>query len=148
MASRLDLDCVVKNLLDVTPAQLVNESDLIGIHKTRVAHHIASVRQIDCQNRATAILDRACPVVMELFGVVRPLVPTWELILKVGKHLWISRHNVFKAPMLRTLLYHPDLAVALDNFSLDFTDLFVFENFDRQFTFEYLGADLRDTLRA
>ena len=109
----------------------MNESDLIGIHKAWVAHHIAPVRQIDCKNRATTILDRACPVVMELFVVVRPLVATRELILKVGKHLWISRHNVFKAPMLRALLDHPDLAVTLDNFSLDFTDFFVLENFDR-----------------
>ena len=71
LPARLDRDGVVEDLLDVFPAQLVDEPDLVRVHEAGVAHHVAAVRQVDGQHRAAAVLDGAAAVVVELLVVVR-----------------------------------------------------------------------------
>ena len=48
---RLDRDRVVEQRLDLFPAELVHEPDLVRVHEARVAHHVAAVRQVDRQHR-------------------------------------------------------------------------------------------------
>ena len=50
--------------------QLMHEADLVRVHEARVAHHVAAVGQVDGQNRAAAVLDRAGAVIVQLFVVV------------------------------------------------------------------------------
>ena len=56
---RLDRDGIVEQRLDVFPAQLVDEPDLVRVHEARVAHHVAAVGQVDRQHRTAAVLDRS-----------------------------------------------------------------------------------------
>src|SRR5579871_2796361 len=39
----LDAECVVKQRLDFVPGQFMYKSDLVGVHETRVTHHVAAV---------------------------------------------------------------------------------------------------------
>ena len=55
LAARLDGDRVVENLLDVFPGQLMDEPDLVCIHETWIAHHVAAVGQVDGQHRPAAV---------------------------------------------------------------------------------------------
>ena len=47
---RLDRDGIVEDLPDILPAQLMHESDLVGVHEARIAHHVAPVGQIHGQH--------------------------------------------------------------------------------------------------
>ena len=61
----------------------MDEPDLVCVHKARVAHHVAPVRQIHGQYRATAVLDGACPVVMNVPVVVGANITAREGLLQV-----------------------------------------------------------------
>jgi hypothetical protein len=50
--------------------------------------------------------------------------------------------------VLRAVLDHPDLAVALDDLRLDLADFFVHQNVDRQMAVENLLANFRHALGA
>ncbi len=59
LAARLDGDGVVQHRLDVFPAQLVDEADLVGVHEAGIAHHVAAIGQVDGQHRAASVLHGA-----------------------------------------------------------------------------------------
>ena len=109
--------------------QLMDEADLVGIHEARVAHHVAAVREIDGQNRAAAVLDGAGAVVVELLVVVGADVAAGEALFQVREERRIDRHHVFEVAVLRAILHHQDLAVALDDLRFDFADLLVQQDF-------------------
>ena len=92
----LDADGVVEHLLDVVPGQLVDEADLVGVHEARVAHHVAAVGQVDGEHRATAVLDGAAAVVVQLLVVVGAHVAAREDVLEVLEEVGVDGHHVFE----------------------------------------------------
>ena len=103
----------------------MDEPDLVGIHEARIAHHVAAVREIDGQDRSAAVLNGAGAVVVELLVVVSADVTAGEALFQVPEERRVDRHDVFKMTVLRAILHHQDLAVALDNLRLDFADFLV-----------------------
>ena len=128
LAARLDLDRVVQNRLDLFPLELVDESDLVGVHEARVAHHVAAVRQIHCQHRPAAPLNGRRAVVVQVLVVMGANVAARELRLDVLEELGIDRHEVLGLAVPRTLLDHPDLVVPLHDRGLDLADLLGLED--------------------
>jgi hypothetical protein len=126
----------------------VDEANLVGIHEARIAHHVATVREIHRQNGAAAPLHGRRAVVVQLLIVVRAHVAAGKHGFDVPEHLRINRHYVFEVAMLGAVLHHQDLAVALDDLSFDLTDFFVQKDFVRKFAVENLLADLGDAARA
>jgi hypothetical protein len=143
LTARLDRDRVVEHRLDVFPRELVDEADLVGIHEARVAHHVATVSQVDGQHRPAAVLHRARTVVVELFVVVRADVAAGEALFQVLEERRVDRHDVFEVAVLRAVLHHQDLAVALDDGGFDLANLFIQQDFVRQLAVDNLLPDLR-----
>ncbi|MCG3162575.1 MAG: hypothetical protein JMDDDDMK_03854 [Acidobacteria bacterium] len=143
-----DLNCVVQNLFDIIPAQLVNEADLVGVHETRVAHHVAAVRQVNRQHRAAAVLDRRGGVVVNVRVVVRVNVASGIHRFDVLQELGVHRHLIFDVTVNGAILDHPDFVVAFDDCRFDLAGLFlnqfpgVFAIFDDTLArlFDALGA--------
>ncbi len=126
----------------------MHETDLVGIHEARIAHHVAAVGQIDGQHRSAAVSDGARAVVVQLFVVVGANVAAREHVFQVLEERRIGGHHVFEVSVDGAVLHHQDLAVALDDGRLDFANLLVAQDFDRQLAVEDLLADFRDALRA
>src|ERR1043166_827424 len=101
----------------------MDKANLIGIHEAGVAHHVATISEIYRQHGATAILDGAGTVVVQLFVVVRGDISTWEHGFDVRQKLGVDRHNVLEVSVNWAILNHPNLAVALDDLRLDLADL-------------------------
>ena len=118
-------DRVVEQGPDVLPRQLVHEPDLVGVHEARVAHHVAAVGQVDRQHRAAAVLDGAAAMVVQLLVVVRAHVAARERVFEVLEEGRVHGHHVLEMAVLRAVLDHQDLAVALDDLRLDLADLLV-----------------------
>ena len=62
---------------------------------------------------------------MEILIVVRGNVPAGELRFDPFQEVGIERHYVLVMAVLRTILHHPDLSVALDDLRLDLPDFLV-----------------------
>ena len=130
LPARLDGDGVVEDLLDVFPAQLVDEADLVRVHEAGIAHHVAAVGQIDRQHRPAAVLDRAAAMVVQLLVVVRLNIAAGKHLLEVLEEVGIHRHHVLEVAVDGAILHHQNLAVALENRRLDLADLLVEQNRD------------------
>src|SRR5262245_49400898 len=57
-------DGVVHDFHDLFPGQLVNVAYLVCIHETGIAHHVATVREINRENGTTAMPDSAAAVIV------------------------------------------------------------------------------------
>src|SRR3989442_88330 len=75
---RLERDGVVEDLLDLLHAQLVHVAHLVGVHEARVAHHVASVREVDREHRAPPILDHGGAVAVHELVAERLVVAPGE----------------------------------------------------------------------
>ncbi len=102
----LDRDRVIQERLDVLPRQFVDEADLIRVHETGVAHHIASVCKVDGEHRSAAVLDRAAAVIVQSFVAVRANVAARKYFLEVLEKIRVDRHNVFEMSVNRAVLHH------------------------------------------
>src|SRR6202043_762206 len=58
LPARLDLQSIVENFLNFAPAQLMHVTNLVGVHETRIAHHVAAVGEVHGEHRATAVTHR------------------------------------------------------------------------------------------
>ena len=145
---RLDRDGVVEQRLDVFPAQLVDEPDLVRVHEARVAHHVAAVGQVDRQHRTAAVLNGRGPVVVQLFVVVRADVRSREAVFEMLEERGVDRHHVLEVAVDGAVLHHQDLAVALDNRRLDLADLLVQQDADVLLAVENLLPCLAHAHRA
>ncbi len=125
LTPRLDGNRVVEQRLDFFPGKLVHESDLVGIHETRIAHHVAAVGQVDGENRASPVLDGAAAVVMQFFVVMGADIPAGKRLLEMPEELRINGDDIFEMSVDGAILDHQDFAVALDDLRLDFTGPFV-----------------------
>src|SRR4029077_13486014 len=69
LAARLNLERVVQDFLNFFPAEFVDVADLIGVHETGVAHHVAAVGEFDSENGAAAVANSRRAVLVEVFVV-------------------------------------------------------------------------------
>ena len=125
----------------------MHESNLVGVHETGIAHHVAAVGEVDCQYRSTAVLDCRGAVVVELFVAVRADVAARENFFEMPEEHGVDGHYIFEVSMLRAIFHHQDLALALDDLRLDFAGLFVQQDFLRKLAVNDLLADLRYAFR-
>ena len=116
---------IVQDFLNFVPGQLVNVTHLVCIHKARIAHHVAAIGEIDSQNRAPAISNRARPMLMQALIVMRRNIAAGKILLDPGQEARINGHKIFASAVDGTLFHHPHLAVAFNNLRLDFTDFLV-----------------------
>ena len=144
LTTRLDGDGVVEHGLDFVPRELVDEADLVGVHEAGVAHHVAAVGEVDRQDRTAAVSDRRGAVVVELGVVVGADVAAGKGLFKVLEEGRVDGHDVFEVAVLGAILDHEDLAVALDDLSLDFANLLIQKDFMRKLAVEDLLADFGD----
>src|SRR5208337_3236709 len=148
LAPRLDGDGVVQHGLDFVPGKFVNETNLVSVHETGIAHHVAAVGEVDGEYRSATVQHGAAAVVMELLVVVGANVAAGEDIFQMLKEGGVHGHDVFEVAVLRTVLHHEDFAVALDDLRLDFAGLLVHEDFDGELAVDDLLADIRHALGA
>src|SRR5262249_51793790 len=104
--------------------------DLVGVHETGVTHHVAAVRQINCEHRAAPVLDGTAPVIVQLLVIVRADVTAREDFLDVLEERRIYSQRVFVTAMGRTVFNHQNVAVTLEDGRLDLADLLIEENAD------------------
>src|SRR5205823_325530 len=88
----------------------------------------AAIRQVDGEDRAAAVLDRAAAMIVELLVVVRADVAPRERFFQVLEERRIDRHHVFEVPVDRAVLDHDDLAVLLGDSGFDLAHLLVEKN--------------------
>ena len=148
LALRLDGDGVIEQRLDVFPGQFVDEPDLVRVHETRIAHHVAAVGQVNCEHRAAAVRDGAGAMLVELFVVVRANVAAGERFFQMFEERRVDGHHVLKVAVLGAILHHDDFAVALDDGGFDFAHLFVEQDLVRQFSVDDLLPDFGNAARA
>src|ERR1700730_4198734 len=106
----------------------MNEADLISVHETGIAHHVATVRKVNGQDSAAAIFNSARTVVVQFLVTMRIDIATWEHLFDVGKKFYVDGHHVFEVPVYRAIFYHPYFAITLNNLRLDLANLLIDEN--------------------
>ena len=126
----------------------MDEAHLVRIHEARIAHHVAPVRQIDCQHRAASPLHCRGAVIVKVLVVVGTDVAPRELRFDVLEELGIDGHEILRLAVLGTLLDHPDLVVALDDRRGHLTDLLGLQDRVVNFAVEDHFARFAHTLRA
>jgi hypothetical protein len=93
------------------------------------------------------MLDGAAAMIVKLGVVVGANVPTGKHLLDVLEEVGIDRHEVLEMPVLRAILDHQDLAVPLDDLSLDLSDLLLDQHREIGFAVDDLVARLGHALR-
>jgi hypothetical protein len=126
----------------------MNVTHLIGVHKARIAHHVAAVGQIHCQDSAAPELDvgRAMAMNVRVFGGAK--VTTEEERFDSFKKSRIGRHHVCELAMFRASLAHDDLAILFQNLCLDFARMLVHQGLKRGLTRNDRIANFLDATRA
>ncbi len=124
------------------------EANLIRVHEAWIAHHIAPIRKVDGQHRASPVFDRARTVLVKSFVVVRANVAPGKDFFEVLEERRIDGHHVFEVSVFLAVFDHENLSVAFDDLSFDFADSFVQQYFVRQFAIDDLLPDFRNALRA
>ena len=70
----------------------MNVAHLVGIHETGIAHHVAAVREIDGQNSAAAVPDRAAAVIVKVLIGVGRNVAAGEVLFNPFQELDVDCH--------------------------------------------------------
>ena len=148
MTPGFDFDGVVQDFLDVVPGQLVYEAHLVGVHETRIAHHVAAVGKVHREHGAAPVSNGAGPVVVDVFIVVGGNVPAREIPFNPFQKFRVNGHDVFEMAVDRAILEHPDLAVPLDDVRFDLAYLLVEEGLPIFLALDDLLARLLDALGA
>ena len=86
----LDGDGVVEHGLDVFPAQLVHEADLVSVHEAGIAHHVAAIGEVNGKHRTAAVLHGTGTVIVELLVVVRADVTAGENLFQVAREVRVN----------------------------------------------------------
>src|SRR5881394_1852141 len=108
----------------------MHEANLVGIHETWIAHHVAAISEVDRENCAPSVADRAMAVIVKRFIAVRSYVAARKNCFEMPQKLWINRNYVFKVTVRRAILNHKDSAVSLEDRGLDFAYAFSLEDRD------------------
>src|SRR5260370_22341877 len=102
----------------------MDETNLVCIHETRIAHHVASIGQINCQYTAATILDRTGTVVLKLLIVVSNDVATGKHCLDMRKKFRIGCYHLLDVSMNWAIFILPHLSISLRAPRLNLTNLF------------------------
>ena len=105
-------------------------ADLIRVHETWIAHHVAAVGEIDRQHRAAAVLNRRRAVIVEAWcdGLE---VAAGKQVFNAREKRRVDRERVGKGAVCRAGLLDHDLAVAFEDVRADLTRVIVDERLDR-----------------
>jgi hypothetical protein len=141
LTTRLDRQRVVEDLLHLVPLELVDVAHLIGVHEARIAHHVASIGEIDGEHGAASVLDAAGAVFSQM-RLRAQEVATRIKLLDALEELRIDRHDVLEVAVLRAVFDHQDFSVALDDLRFDLARLSVDEIVEIATTAEDLVAHL------
>ena len=101
----------------------MNITDLVGIHETRIAHHVTTIGKVHGEDGTPTVLDRTGTVVMQLFIIVGSDVAPRKIFFDPLQKLHVLGHQILKFSVLGTVFHHPNLAITLDDFSLDFSNM-------------------------
>ncbi len=101
---------------------------------------------VSTEPRPYFTVERA--VIVQPLVVVRAHVAPRETLFQMAEELRVHGHHVFKVTVLRAVLHHQNLAVALDDLSLDLAHFFVQQNLVGQLAVHNLLANLRHALGA
>ena len=123
-------------------------TDLVRIHETGIAHHVAAIGEVYREDRPAAVADRARTMLVQVLVIVRRNVAAREILLDPIEKLRINGHHVFVLAVDRAFLHHPDFAIALDDLRLYFADLFVHQIAPVFFPLENRLARILDAARA
>src|SRR5688572_23852515 len=134
LASWFERNSTVQDRFRVFKCRFVNVANLVCVHEARIAHHVATVGQVDSQHRAAAKLDVGSPVTMHVFVFGGAEVATEEERLDAFEKRGIRRHHVFKLAVLRTVLAHHDLTVVFNDLRFDLTRMLVHESLECDLT--------------
>jgi len=121
----------------------MHETNLVCVHEAWVAHHVATVGQIDGKHRTTAVGDGRGTVIVQLAIVVGADIATREDLFEVLEESRVDRHDILEVTVDRAILNHQDLAIALNDLRFDLADLFIQKNLVGQLAIDDLLADLR-----
>ncbi len=124
----------IEDRFRVFVCRLVYITNLVCVHKARVAHHVAAVGEIDSQNRASAKLDvrRSVVVHVRIFGGAEVAAKKERFnTLEKGR---IRGHHIDEFTVLRAGLTHNDLAVLFQNLCLDFARMLVHQRLESRFS--------------
>ena len=87
-------------------------------------------------------------MVVQFFVGVGADVATGEHAFDFLQEGRVHRHHVFEVTVDCAILHHQDFAVAFNDAGLNFADLLIAQDFNRDFTGHDFVADLGNTLRA
>src|SRR6266851_4957260 len=123
-------------------------SNLVCIHEAGIAHHVAAIGEIHCQNSAAAKLDVGSSVVVHvrIFGC--PEVTTKKERFNALEKGRIRGHYIDELTMLRAGLSHHDLSVLFQNLGFDFAGMLIHQRLESRFSGNHGVADLFDATRA
>ena len=126
----------------------MNVTDLIRIHKARIAHHVAAVRQIDREHGSAAEFDIARAVMMDVLVLCSLKIAAVKERFDALEKLRIGRHHIDKLAVRRAGLFHHDLAVFLDDLRLDLAGMRIHQDLKRNRLIDHALANLLDAGRA
>src|SRR5262245_10078927 len=106
------------------------QTNLVRVHETRVAHHVAAIGKVDRENCAPSIADRTVAVIVNSLIAMRSDVPTGKNCFEMPQQLWGDRDYVFTVSMSSAIFNHEDSAVSFEDGGLYFSHAFTEENRD------------------
>src|SRR4029077_2031255 len=107
LAARLDLDGVIEDFLNFFPRKLVDVANLVGVHEAGIAHHVATVGEIDGENGAAAVADVGGAMLVKALVIVSGNIAAGELRFDPLQEFGVNGHHVFVVAVLRAFLDHP-----------------------------------------
>src|SRR5262249_10637977 len=126
---------------DLGPLELMNVSDLVGVHKTGIAHHVATVCEVDRQHAAAPVLHARAAVIPK-GGQGREKIATRIQSFDPLEKCWVDGNDVFEIAMSRTVLSHEDPACLLDDAGANLTGLAIDQRRKVRLSRQDLRADL------
>src|SRR5262249_6114339 len=125
LPARFNRNRIIEQLLDFFPRQFVYKTHLVCIHKTRIAHHVATVGQVYSEDGTSTVLDCATAMIVQGLVVMSPDIAAWEYLFEVFKEVRVDSHDVFEVPVNWAILDHQYFSIALNYLGFDLPDLLI-----------------------
>jgi hypothetical protein len=123
----------------------MDQANLVCVHETWIAHHIAPVSKVDREHCAASITNRAVAVIVDSFIAMRGYVPARKNRFEMAQKLRVNRYYVFKVTVRSAILNHENSAISLDDRGLDFPYALIQESLYRFSTIHNLLTRLAYT---
>ena len=139
LTARLHRNGVVEDLLDVFPGRLVHEADLVCVHETRIAHHVAAIREVHREDGAASVFHRRFSVLAQRRRRRRE-VASGKQPLDAREKCGIDADHVFERAMAGAGFSHHDAPIAFDDFGGNFPGVRARELGEIELAGEHRGA--------